>query len=349
MSNKGFTLIELLAVIVILAIIALIATPIILGIINNAKKESQERSIELYATAVKNGIALSQLKEGKSIPSGKYTSETLPFEVEYDGDIECSTIEIYEDGTIYVSDCAVNKEKVEYKYGKNKGTGKPCTLQDLDKDGKASLSDIVTCGTESFYVMTNENNEITMLSMYNLDVGNVVTVEIIEGLDGNELTKYQIENPTNMQNKLAKGGVVDNSTWYGTAAFYLELIEKDYPAYVYGNSSNLYQYVNEYERILKEDLKVISAEATLISYKQLVDLGCDKEKVTCGPEWGGGYGFLENPAPEWVYSTSYWSGSSFGSTDIWFVGSNGLFDGGYHIADNFVGVRPVVTISTSEI
>ena len=45
--KKGFTLIELLAVIVILAIIALIATPIILGIINYARKESNERSAEL--------------------------------------------------------------------------------------------------------------------------------------------------------------------------------------------------------------------------------------------------------------------------------------------------------------
>ena len=35
--KKGFTLIELLAVIVILAIIALIATPIILGIIDDAR------------------------------------------------------------------------------------------------------------------------------------------------------------------------------------------------------------------------------------------------------------------------------------------------------------------------
>jgi len=37
MKNKGFTLIELLAVIVILAIIALIATPIVLGIIEDVK------------------------------------------------------------------------------------------------------------------------------------------------------------------------------------------------------------------------------------------------------------------------------------------------------------------------
>ncbi|MGE5456693.1 MAG: prepilin-type N-terminal cleavage/methylation domain-containing protein [Ignavibacteriales bacterium] len=39
-NKKGFTLIELLAVIVILAIIALIATPIIIGLIDNARKEA---------------------------------------------------------------------------------------------------------------------------------------------------------------------------------------------------------------------------------------------------------------------------------------------------------------------
>ena len=80
MRKNGFTLIELLAVIVILAIIALIATPIILGIINDAKRESQERSVELYASAVKNGIAAYQLREMKEVEAGSYTSEELPFE-----------------------------------------------------------------------------------------------------------------------------------------------------------------------------------------------------------------------------------------------------------------------------
>ena len=44
--KKGFTLIELLAVIVILAIIALIATPIVLDIINDAKQSSTLRSVD---------------------------------------------------------------------------------------------------------------------------------------------------------------------------------------------------------------------------------------------------------------------------------------------------------------
>ena len=66
--KKGFTLIELLAVIVILAIIALIATPIILGIINNAKEESDKRSVELYVKAAELAVARKNL-EGEFKPT----------------------------------------------------------------------------------------------------------------------------------------------------------------------------------------------------------------------------------------------------------------------------------------
>ena len=50
-NKNGFTLIELLAVIVILAIIALIATPIILGIVEDAKKDAFLRSVELVVSS----------------------------------------------------------------------------------------------------------------------------------------------------------------------------------------------------------------------------------------------------------------------------------------------------------
>ena len=79
MKNKGFTLIELLAVIVILAIIALIAVPILLNVIEKSRDEANERSIELYADAVKNGLATYQLHNDDEVPVGTYSSETLPF------------------------------------------------------------------------------------------------------------------------------------------------------------------------------------------------------------------------------------------------------------------------------
>ena len=112
--KKGFTLIELLAVIVILAIIALIATPIILGIINDARKESNERSAELYASAVRNAIASYQLTN----PNAPKSFSDL--NIEKDGDVECTTEELYKDGSFYLADCKVNDTAVEYTYGTKK-------------------------------------------------------------------------------------------------------------------------------------------------------------------------------------------------------------------------------------
>jgi len=67
--KKGFTLIELLAVIVILAIIALIATPIVLNIIEESKENSSLRSAEMYLNAVDYAIAQATLN-GKILVLG---------------------------------------------------------------------------------------------------------------------------------------------------------------------------------------------------------------------------------------------------------------------------------------
>lgn len=53
-NQKGFTLIELLAVIVILAIIALIATPIVLNIITKARKSAAQDSLYGVIEAAKS-------------------------------------------------------------------------------------------------------------------------------------------------------------------------------------------------------------------------------------------------------------------------------------------------------
>ena len=70
--KKGFTLIELLAVIVILAIIALIATPIVINIIDESKKSASLRSADFYLDAVENSIATATLSN-KKIENGVYS------------------------------------------------------------------------------------------------------------------------------------------------------------------------------------------------------------------------------------------------------------------------------------
>ena len=61
MNKKGFTLIELLAVIVRLAIIALIATPTILGVIETAKKGAAESSALGYIDAVEKQVMINEV------------------------------------------------------------------------------------------------------------------------------------------------------------------------------------------------------------------------------------------------------------------------------------------------
>ncbi len=72
MKRKGFTLIELLAVIVILAIIALIATPMILGVIEKARKGASEQSALGYVDAVEKQVAINQVKNENLINDGTY-------------------------------------------------------------------------------------------------------------------------------------------------------------------------------------------------------------------------------------------------------------------------------------
>ena len=65
--KKGFTLIELLAVIIILAVIALIATPIVLNVVDNARKSANKDSAYGLLDSAKLYYMESLLDESKSL------------------------------------------------------------------------------------------------------------------------------------------------------------------------------------------------------------------------------------------------------------------------------------------
>ena len=69
MKSKGFTLIELLAVIVILAIIALIATPIVLGIIEESRVNTQRVSAQYMIDTVEKAYSMAYTENMGAIPT----------------------------------------------------------------------------------------------------------------------------------------------------------------------------------------------------------------------------------------------------------------------------------------
>ena len=118
-KRRGFTLIELLSVIVILAIISLIATPIVLNIINSARKGAVVRSAEGVLKASKLYYIQSQLNPTNN-------EDGISFNCDKKGCISTKTDESGElikldlDGVVGEGYVNISKEgKVSFKLSKD--------------------------------------------------------------------------------------------------------------------------------------------------------------------------------------------------------------------------------------
>ncbi len=71
MKKNGFTLVELLAVIVILALVVAIATPVVLGVINRSAKAADEATVDLLnkgaSTMYQNMLVLPDSAESVAL------------------------------------------------------------------------------------------------------------------------------------------------------------------------------------------------------------------------------------------------------------------------------------------
>ena len=104
MKKNGFTLIELLAVIIVLAIIALIATPIIFNVIENAKIKSMENSAYGVIDAVRTQYLENLLNSTNACPEGQ--TENCGGNMQLSGDVTALTVsgEKPTAGTYYIDD-----------------------------------------------------------------------------------------------------------------------------------------------------------------------------------------------------------------------------------------------------
>ena len=264
-------------------------------------------------------------KNGESITTKQilYKNTTMPIKVrvEYRRDINASDLPSSQTKL----DLALTLEYAQSDNNGsvvlNNGIVKPIADGNIEDIGT-----IVTIGTEQFYTLGCYDNNVKMLSMYNLYVGGD-----FESVGARVWVPYGSE-ATGMQ----------DSTMLGSAAKYLSrgvtpfsTEEKKGVNNTSYDGSLVKSYVDNYKSKLEEYFEVNIVEARLITKDELLDsnIGCVL------------YSCADSPYP-WIYATSYWTETASSASNLWRVSvvNSGFNISTYNNVTSF-GVRPVIVIS----
>ena len=128
--KKGFTLIELLAVIVILAVISLIAIPIVMNIIEDSRQAAAKRSAEGYVRAVNYKIAQEALYNRIVDESLDYVIGENALEVEGKNIRNITGSYVVADSRVLWAGLCINRYSVEYNFGNTQIKGNYCGIEE---------------------------------------------------------------------------------------------------------------------------------------------------------------------------------------------------------------------------
>ena len=211
--------------------------------------------------------------------------------------------------------------------GSSSGGGNIIYPSGKDRNSVA-VGDIVSIGTEDFYVINNSGNDLVLLSRYNLNVGNSAK-GTATGKQDPDVIGY-------------KSGV----TSYGTVAFSSSNYWHDsstnnpsssysgsyYPSNnypnIYNGSCNLKSYIDNYASMLNVTVK----EARLMKVSEADALGCSNNSKSC------------SGAPSFVTETNYWLGNPKDGFTVWNITTGGSLYGTDYSNSHYAGVRPVIVI-----
>lgn len=330
-KNKGFTLVELLAVIVILALIALIATPIILNVINDAKKQAAKDSAYGYMDAVEKYIVSSEL-EDESIQDGRYSVEELNKKISVKGstpdngniEIKNSSVKSYDIG---IDGYVVRNGKVE----------KVSTTKSF-KNGTAVYYNPVSrekCKSSEAVSTTGKNSGCMKWYVFNDKEGNA-TVNVILDHNTTANVAWNSTRSNSEMKEVKKALENDTKDWKNTA----RLITANEVAKITGNTN--WDASKENQTLFCLDTnqsdgtnhcaktKGTSKYTWLFDYTSVcTDYGCN---ISDSSNWG------------------YWTSIPYkdNTINVWVVNSYGSLTLDY-VTRTVVGIRPVITISKSNI
>ena len=165
--KKGFTLIELLAVIVILAIIALIVTPVVSNIVANARIAANARSVEGHIRNIELAIITKAFGENSTGDLDSFDTITSGATIESslsrpgNDNVTCKKYTIKHGTVLSAENCKDTEKKWSNKYGYTNTNGAVVT-------GKVGVSDF-----KGTFVEAGEND--THKGIVYMDPSNIKT------------------------------------------------------------------------------------------------------------------------------------------------------------------------------
>ena len=362
--NKAFTLIELLAVIIILAIVALIATPIILDVVEDARKSAGLSESNMILSGINNYCATEEIKiqmnsSYTAVCTSSMTKEDVPTMVNL-GNAEILEIE-YSDKLIWL---------------KVKSNGKIYSLQDnamvegdLEKPEVAyKVGDLLKVQvsdseTQNIYVLEVNGDEIVGILDRNLPGGTVAWISTSDynSAGGNwSSDSDEVKN----QNLYDFGPVTANkalnertSTWNRVSEKYLPSAEDILKLTEYykeleerGETANWEsKYDTDFMNFMTSNEDVMNCSSGSECRQAITAAGGAKYLL---PEWATiNLETTEDSSAGLGYWTSTLAKYSVVSYPVgaWYVFGIGSLDSAGVGRSDYVGVRPVIHISQSNI
>ncbi len=330
-KENAFTLIELIATLVIMAIIALIVTPLVMTIIRSARISADKRSIDAYGRSIELAIA------GYLLDTGKFPIEVSQLTIEYSGNqVECETTHINSDFSVYLAGCHVAGRNVEnYTYGENK-TPQASTYTAYQ------VGDEVTYNNINYYVIKNSSSSEEIVTLLKAEP---LAVDEVNQFGAGHVNRYTDSSV----------GTAYNSSGYGGMAYY----SSETCGYVNGSyvdTGCTTDYAQSEVKYVVDAWKIADApaaiEARLLSKNEYQD-NCVEEEYQSSPSE---INTKFVPQYDWLASNDYWywtstsyndSLSSVGSVlrggDLNYTDVYALFSHGSRSAV----VRPVIVLPKS--
>ena len=371
-KKKGFTLVELLAVIVILALIALIATPIILNIIKDAKRSAAKDSAYGYIDAVEKYIVLAKTQ------TGDYKLELVPTE---DKELTCKTkeecikdtgligevnktikgtkpskIKLIIKGSEVATGTEITVDGFVFTYDGKKLTEAGETKEEEKEEEKEDVKKykVYTNGTEIYYNPETGKKCTTAVSTPGTKSGCMKwyafndddkssTVNVILDHNTTALVEYNSTGNNSEMKEVADALKTDTSTWKNTArlitANEIAKITK-HPTFDASKTEQYWFYLDSNNQTQTANSTNKSKYAWLFDYTR----GCTSYGCNTSDSNTWGYWTSTRKIDNSIYACA-WRVTDLGSLDNFSV-TRTVYGGPTYTGG---GVRPVITISKANI